>query len=154
MPKITNEEVDKALINLAAQATPEALTQLREEYGVTFDPTGKLVEVREPKRLRKAVREQLEEAQEPTSSETLKRLKAGASKTGEVLMYSVVDAPVEGAKTVKAVTKAAASNTRERFAENHQRRLANAEQRRQARLLRKEQRKAAKEAQEETPEQA
>lgn len=152
MAKVTEEQVDAQVEAVVREISvnPEALAQLREQYGVTIDAAGQLVEIKEPKRLRKAVRKQLEEQQEDEhkARDAAQAVARGASKTGQLITYGLVDAPIEGAKTAKAVTKSAARNTREKFAEAHERRLAQAEARRQARKLRKEQREALKAAQE------
>lgn len=152
---VTEEQVDQAIAqmgqDLQVNPDPEAIAKLREQYGVTFDITGQLVEVKTPRKLRKAVKAELESGEterEQKAKKLAQSITAGASKTGEVVMYGLVDAPVEGAKTAKVVTQAAARNARQRFQANHARRIAAAQERKLAREQRKAAREAAKAAQE------
>lgn len=145
---VTDQQVDEVIeemkSDLLANPNPEAVHELRQNYGVTFDITGELVEVREPKRLRKKIRKELEESQEqsgPRAREIAQKFTRGASKTGELIAYYTVDAPVEGAKTTTQVVKGAARDFKSKAKAAHERRLDNAAKRRKER----EERKAARE---------
>ena len=148
---VTEEQVEQAIeemgADLRANPDPEAIRKLREEYGVTFDLTGALVEVKQPKRLRKAVKEQLEEQGEQSEAkgkQLAQSITKGASKTGEVILYGLVDAPVEGAKAAKQATKSVARNAASRMRASHAERLENATKRREARKAHKAARAEAK----------
>lgn len=153
--KTTDELVDKTIETMVkdfqTNPNPEAVARLREEYGVTFDITGELVEIREPKRLRKAIKAELEAKEEQDDSklqDIAQSFTRGASKTGEVIAYALLDAPIEGAKTAKAVTGSVARNTASKMHAAHERRVDKAAERREARKERKAAREALKAEQE------